>query len=153
MCFVKKEITQEEYDILSSELKKLEERHESLRQSHIDANSEGDQRECDAWYLTDRLSKQNVELIKEIVNFLDKAVVVQREKKEWVDCGSKVVLDINGMEKEYVFCHSILLRYINNGISDSSIIGRDIFKKKVGYTSGVTLENGSTVQISVRGLA
>ena len=146
---MKKEITQEEYDILSSQLRKLEKRHQSFRQSHIDANNEGDQRECDAWYLTDRLSKQNVILMKEIDEFLFGSKIMLKIKTDVIGYGSKVKLDIDGNIKEYVFCHSIMLRFIDNGISDTSVIGKDIQGKKKGYTSQVYLEDGRRVSVKV----
>ena len=146
---MKNEITQEEYDILTSQFEKLEKRHQFLRQAHIDANNEGDQRECDAWFLTDKLSKQNVARMKEIDDFLLSARVVSRKESDVVDCGSRVRLNMGGNEKEVVFCYPIMLKFLDNGISEFSKVGRAIKGKKRGFATEVELENGEVLEVRI----
>ena len=146
---MKNPITEEEYNILLSSFKSLENRQEILRQAHIDANNEGDQRECDAWSVTDSLSKQNYQRMKEISDFLLGTKIIERVDTGEIYEGTLLRMLINGKMKEYFFCYPITLQFISNGISGSSRIGEEIRGKEKGFKKTIVLKNGEDLQVEI----
>lgn len=146
---MKKPITKKEYDILLSSFKRLEDRQEILRQAHIDANNEGDQRECDAWSVTDRLSKQNYQIMKEISDFLLDTQIVASTDTRKIQEGTFLKMSINGSIREYFFCYPVTLQFIDNGISGSSVIGEKIKGKKKGFKKTIALKDGKSLEVEV----
>ena len=146
---MKNPVTRKEYDILLSSFRKLEKRQEVLRQAHIDANSEGDQRECDAWSVTDRLSKQNYQKMKEISDFLQNVRIVEQINEEKIQEGSVFKMSMNGEIKEYFFCYPFTLQFIGNGISGLSIVGERVRGKKKGFRDCIVLDDGKSLEVEV----
>jgi transcription elongation GreA/GreB family factor len=125
-------LTQYEYDTIFAHFKKLQHKQGSLRQSHIDAVSEGDDRECDAWSLTNDLSSHNYSKLKEINDFLVDTKIIKPTKNDKVSHGKTIRVNINGSQKEYYICHPQAVEYLSNGLSTESPIGKFLLGKTVG---------------------
>jgi transcription elongation GreA/GreB family factor len=139
----KVKLTQYEYNRILVKFKELQLKQDKLRQSHIDAVKEGDDRECDAWSLTNDLSILNYTKLKEIIDMLVDAVVVKpiSKKSEKIGFNSIVKLSINKKISEFIICHSEAIEYIENSLSSISPIGTLIFGKEVGFTTKLSTDN------------
>jgi transcription elongation GreA/GreB family factor len=139
----KVKLTQYEYNRILIKFKELQLKQSKLRQSHIDAVKEGDDRECDAWSLTNDLSNLNYTKLKEINDMLVDAVVVKpiSKKSEKIGFNSIVKLSINKRISEFIICHSEAIEYIENSLSSISPIGTLIFGKEKGFTTLLSSDN------------
>lgn len=150
----KVKLTQIEYDSIHSKFLELLKKQKSFRQSHIDAVNEGDDRECDAWSLTNDLSNYNYIEIKELNDILANAIIIKQENakqrsKRIIRQGDRVEIFFNHKKTIYTLCNEHSLPYLENGLSVKSLLGSFLLGKGLGKYMFNTKEETISKEVEV----
>ncbi|MBD3329240.1 hypothetical protein GF357_01985 [Candidatus Dojkabacteria bacterium] len=131
----KVKITQKEKKRLEKRLNDLKKKEARYMKSYIAAVKEGDERECDAFYLAKDLLEDASEQIIEIKALLKNSETVKNSELsgQKVGIGACVVLKIgDSKESEYTIVHPVEANPLENKISSESPIGKAIIGKAPG---------------------
>lgn len=147
-------LTQIEYDSIHKRFLDLIKKQKSFRQSHIDAVNEGDDRECDAWSLTNDLSNYNYIEVKELNDILVNATIIKQRNlkqraKRVIRQGDRVEILFNHKQTIYTLCNEHSLPYLENGLSVKSPLGSFLLGKKIGKFLFKTQEDAISKEIEI----
>lgn len=148
-------ITKTEKKRLRKRLEELEKKEAKYMKSYIAAVKEGDERECDAFYLAKDLLEDASQQIIELKSLLKRSKVVNnttkpKDSSSVIQIGSEIVLAIDDNPPEkYTLVHSIEANPLENKISISCSLGKSIIGKKARKTVNYTTHLGVTYRVRI----
>ncbi len=132
-------LTKVEYKILEEEL----ERQNNLGKKYLKHRStniaEGDPRENSGYLLSEALMNENQETRMELEEILGNCEIIELKDDKIVEQGKKVVLSIDGVEKEYVICSTLLANPLEGFISVESPWGKCLLGLRVGDSKSIKM--------------
>lgn len=136
--FTKKEAKQ-----LLEKLQILKKQIDKLREDYRLAVEEGDERECDAFYVSKRQINIKIDEYAELKEILKEATIIKAGKlgQNKVQVGCIVQLQLEGgTTKNFTLCDPLVVNPSKRKVSYKSLIGQALLDKKLGDKMEITYE-------------
>lgn len=124
------------------ELKRLLNKRKNISNDLARALSYGDLPENSAFDAARERWILNERRIFELQNILKKGRLIELDKTDRIRLGSKIIIEVDKMQKEYQVVDTIEADPVKKKISTDSPIGRALIGRKRGETITVKMQNG-----------
>lgn len=147
----KYKLSSEEYLRLKAEFEKLNAKQKEIADAHRDAIAEGDDRECEAWSLSNMMSREIFERLSFIDDILRNCEVIKNSKgnKSAIDIGKRVKIIFGGKEQEWQLCDPVEANPLENKLSVNSELGKILINKKIGDVFEIMTLDSKSITVKI----